>query len=93
MGKKGEGWYWHYPTCAEWLSWEGLKALVWGLARMKDSERRALGVRIWSAPVVDTSQFGKELGLARTPSNRQQPGGRARAKPMKTMQSEVACSD
>lgn len=73
--KKGEGWYWHYPTCAEWLSWEGLKALVWGLARMKDRERRALGVRIWAAPVVETSQFGKELGLARTSSNRQKPGG------------------
>ncbi len=63
---KGEGWHWHYPTCREWLSWDGLTALVWGLPRLPVREQQALGVRVWLAPVLATSQYGKELGLART---------------------------
>jgi hypothetical protein len=75
---KGEGWYWQYPTCGEWLSWAGLKALVWGLPRLAATEQQALRVRVWTAPVLATSQFGKELGLARIWSSGQGPGGSRR---------------
>ncbi len=71
---KGEDSRWRYPTCGEWLSWEGLKALVWALPRMPDPEQQALRVRVWTAPVLATSQFGKELGLARIWSSGQGPG-------------------
>jgi hypothetical protein len=64
--ERGEGWHWQYPTCSEWLSWEGIKALVLGLSQLSARERRALGVKVWTAPVLSTSQYGKELGLART---------------------------
>jgi hypothetical protein len=66
MHREHRQWHWTYPTCAEWLSWPGLRALVVGLARMSDQELQSLGVRTWVAPVLATSQFGKELGLART---------------------------
>jgi len=56
---------WSYPICGEWLSWEGLKALVLGRERMTDRELAAQGVRTWTAPILDTnSTGGKELGLA-----------------------------
>jgi hypothetical protein len=56
---------WSYPTCAEWLGWDGLKALVLGRERMDPRELTAMGVRVWTAPILDTnSTGGKELGLA-----------------------------
>jgi hypothetical protein len=65
---------WSYPTCAEWLSWDGLRALVLARERLPERELRALGVRVWTAPILDTnSTGGKELGLARTLSGRQKP--------------------
>ena len=56
---------WSFPTCGEWLSWEGLRALVQGRERMDKRELAAMGVRVWTAPILDTnSTGGKELGLA-----------------------------
>lgn len=57
---------WSCPTCAEWLSWEALKALVLGRERMPERERSALGVKVWTAPILYTNNTGgKELGLAK----------------------------
>lgn len=57
---------WSYPTCAEWLSRDGLRALVLGWKQMPERELVAMGVRAWTAPILDTnSTGGKELGLAR----------------------------
>lgn len=72
---QGKDWHWHYPTCGEWLSWDGLKALVWGLGQMPECEQGAMGVRVWVAPVLATSQYGKELGLARIRRSCLGPGG------------------
>ena len=75
MRREHGAWTWTYPTAAEWLSWHGLRALVLGVERLPDRERRALGVRTWAAPVMPTSQFGREFGMARTPSKAQTPVG------------------
>lgn len=65
---------WCYPTCAEWLTWEGLKALVLGVGTMSGRDRRALGVRLWETTIVGRSEGG-EFGIARTLSDAQKPGG------------------
>jgi hypothetical protein len=70
-----KGWQWQYPTCGEWLSWDGVKMLVLGLGQMVKREQRALGVKVWASPILSTSQYGKELGLARTLSNGRNLGG------------------
>lgn len=79
MHREHRQWHWAYPTCAEWQSWQGLRALVMGLKRMPERELRSLGVRTWVAPVIGTSQFGKELGLARTLIKGQKPAGSRKA--------------
>ena len=56
---------WTYPLCAEWLSWEGLRALVVGWEQMPKHELAALGVRLWRTEIVGRSEGG-EFGLART---------------------------
>ena len=57
---------WSYPTCAEWLGWDGLRLLVVGRAQIPGRELAALGVRTWTVPILDTNNTGgKEFGLAR----------------------------
>lgn len=65
---------WRYPTCAEWLSWHGLKALVLAAGAMSERERRALGVRLWETAIVGRSEGG-EFGTARTVSDVRRPAG------------------
>jgi len=65
---------WCYPTCAEWLSWDGLKALVLGVGRISERERRALGVRLWETAIVGRSEGG-EFGTARTVSTAEKGAG------------------
>jgi hypothetical protein len=65
---------WTYPTCAEWLSWDGLRALVMGREQMPQGEKQVFGVREWTAPILDTnSTGGKELGMARLSRDRSSP--------------------
>jgi hypothetical protein len=65
---------WTYPTCAEWLSWQGVHALVVGLERMTARECRALGVRRWETE-IDGRPEGGEWSFARTVSDGAPPGG------------------
>lgn len=65
---------WTYPTCAEWLSWEGLKALVLGWALMPAPELSAMGVRLWQSEIIGRPEGG-EFGLARTLSDRKNARG------------------
>ena len=58
---------WTYPTCAEWLSWDGLKALVFGWERMPAREQKAMRVRLWQSEIIGRKEGG-EFGLARTVS-------------------------
>ncbi len=64
---------WRYPTCAEWLSWDGLKALVLSVGAMSERDRRALGVCLWETAIVGRSEGG-EFGTARTVSDVQRRG-------------------
>lgn len=77
--------HWVYPTCAEWLGVEGLRSLILGAARMHQRELSALGVTRWRTERIGSSDYGGVLGWAmpqpaRTPSERQHPGGFARQK-------------
>jgi len=65
---------WTYATCAEWLSWEGARALVLGWARMPTHELRATGVRVWQSEIIGRAEAG-EFGLARTLSYRETARG------------------
>jgi hypothetical protein len=66
-GRAGHLKRWTYPTCAEWLSWDGLRALVGGWARMPGRELKAMGVRLWQSEIVGRKEGG-EFALARTVS-------------------------
>lgn len=59
---------WTYPTCGEWLSWQGVKALILGLDGMPGRDLRALGVRLWQTEIVGRPEGG-EWGYARTLSD------------------------
>ena len=65
---------WTYPTCSEWLSWEGVKTLVLGWEQMPLQELKAMGVRLWQSEIVGRAEGG-EFGLARTLSNREMTAG------------------
>lgn len=74
---------WVYPTCAEWLGAESLRALILGAAGMDDREATALGVRRWRSERIGSSDYGGVLGWAmplpaRTPSVRGNTGRLAR---------------
>ena len=71
---------WTYPTCAEWLSWQGARALIIGRERMHQRELAAMGVRLWRTEIIDRTEGG-EYGLARTVSARNTPDGSKRTRP------------
>lgn len=63
---------WTYPTCAEWLSIEGLRTLALGAARLPQHEARALGLTLWRSALLRPSDYGKVLGWA-TPTTARNP--------------------
>ena len=70
--------HWVYPTCAEWLGADGLRALILGAAGMDDREAAALGVTRWRSERIGSSDYGGVLGWAkplpaRTASGRGNP--------------------
>ena len=60
MGKQ----CWVYPTCAEWLGADSLRALILGAAGMDDREATALGVSRWRSERIGSSDYGGVLGWA-----------------------------
>lgn len=72
--------HWVYPTCAEWLGLDSLRALILGAERLDDRESTTLGVSRWRAERIGSSDYGGVLGWAkplsaRTPSGRGNAGG------------------
>ena len=65
---------WTYPTCGEWLSWDGVHALVLGLEQMRQRDLKALGVRLWQTEIIGRPEGG-EWGLARTVTGVETLGG------------------
>ncbi|EXJ13610.1 type I-G CRISPR-associated protein, Cas3-extension family [Imhoffiella purpurea] len=76
--QRGRNKCWRYPTCAEWLGWEGLRALVVGLDGLPAPEIEALGIRLWETEILGRPEGG-EFGLARTLSNPHFPAGSRRS--------------
>jgi len=75
--------HWVYPTCAESLGADALRALILGAAQLDAREAQALGLRRWRCQRIRSSDYGRVLGWgaplpARTPSDRQNPGRFAR---------------
>ncbi|QKS30281.1 MAG: hypothetical protein HT579_15970 [Candidatus Accumulibacter similis] len=75
--------HWVYPTCAEWLGADGLRALILGAGELDVREARALGVRQWRCERIGSSDYGGVLGwaaplVARTAGDRRDPARSAR---------------
>jgi hypothetical protein len=75
--------HWAYPTCAEWLGAESLRALILGAAGLDNRETTTLGMIRWRAERIGSSDYGGVLGWAmplpaRTPSERGNMGRFAR---------------
>ena len=76
---------WVYPTCANWLGAEALRALILGAAGLDARESTALGLSRWRSARIKSSDYGLVLGwsvpvVARTPSDRVKTGRFARTK-------------
>lgn len=69
---------WVYPTCAEWLRADDLRALILYAARMNEREATALGLRRWRSERIGSSDYGGVLGWA-TPLSARTPSGAGKA--------------
>lgn len=56
--------HWVYPTCAEWLGADSLRALILGAAGLDEREATALGVTRWRSERIGSSDYGGVLGWA-----------------------------
>lgn len=77
--------HWVYPTCANWLGAEGLRALILGAGGMNQREKTALVVSLWCSERIKSGKYGVVLGWsaplsARTASDREKSSGLARTK-------------
>ena len=71
--------HWVYPTCAEWLGADSLRALILGAGGLDEREATALGVTRWRSERIGSSDYGGVLGWAmplhaRTASERRTAG-------------------
>ncbi|MBO3702454.1 MAG: hypothetical protein J5W83_07910 [Candidatus Accumulibacter sp.] len=57
--------HWIYPTSAEWLGAHELGALILGAEGLPERETKALGVTLWRAERIGSSDYGGVLGWAR----------------------------